>query len=103
MPTLGTKLGVTFDVDRSLMRLDAVVIAGWKSSFIILIALLRLAPCFDLTTGRLVLDGVYSCFRSSSAADRRSMELVLGSLLLVGKKLTQLLCWTPFVAVTKTL
>ena len=26
--TLGTKLGVTFDVDRSSKRLDAVVIAG---------------------------------------------------------------------------
>ena len=101
--TLGNKLGVTFDDDRSLMRLDGVVIAGWNNSFILLIALLRLVPCLESTTGWLVLEGVYLCFRSSSAADRRLMESVFGSLLLAGKKLTQLLSWAFFVAVTYTL
>ena len=79
------------------------MIAGWNKSFICLIALLRSVPCLDLTTGWLVLEGVHSCLRSSSAADRRSMELVLGSLLLVGKKSTRLLSWVPFVAVTYAL
>ena len=36
---------------RSLMRLDAVVIASWNSFSVLLIALLRLVPCFDSTTG----------------------------------------------------
>ena len=101
--TLGTKLGVIFDEDRSLIRLDAIVIAGWNNSFICLIILLRSVPCLDLTTGWLILEGVHLCLRSSSAADRRSMESVLGSLFLVGKKLTRSLSWVPFVAATYTL
>ena len=83
--TLGTKLGVTLDEDRSLIRLDAVVMAGCKSFFIFLIALLRSVPCLDLLTGWLVLDGIHLCFRSSSAADRLSMELVFGSLFWLGR------------------
>ena len=85
------------------MRLDAVVIAGWNNSFILFIALLRSVLWLQSTTGLLVLEGVYSCFRSSSAADRQSLELVLGILLLVGNKLMQLLSWVPIVAVKYTL
>ena len=85
------------------MRLDAVVIAGWNSYFILLIPLLRLVPCSDLTTGWLVLEGVHLCFRSCSATDRRLTELVLESLLFVGKQSTRLLSWVSFVAVKYTL
>ena len=49
--TLGTKLGVTFVDERSLMRLDAVVIASWNNSFILLIPLLRSVPCLESTIG----------------------------------------------------
>ena len=98
--TFGTRFGVTGDVDRSLMRLETVVIAGWNSSFILFIALFRLVPCCESTMGCIACVVVHSCFIFFSAAERRSIGSVFGSLLFVGQKSTRLSSCVPFVAVT---
>ena len=89
--TLGTRSGVTLGDDKSLIRLEDVVMAGRNNCFILRMAWLSSVPCSDSTTGCFVVDGVHFCFRSSSAAERRSIESVLGSLLFLGKKSTRLL------------
>ena len=89
--TFGTRSGVTLGDDKLLIRLEDVVMAGRNNCFILRMAWLSSVPCSDSTTGCFVVDGVHSCFSSSSAAERRLIESVLGSLLFLGKKSTRLL------------
>ena len=70
-----------------------------NSSFIFLIAMLRVVPVSESTIGCFGY-GLHSSLRPSRAADNLLAVSMLGKHHLVGKKATLMFSWVPLVLVT---